>query len=347
MLMVCMRRPLLAIGLALTLALTPALLAAPGVPDTKEKAVSPAEKIKKQLDATISLEVTEQSLTLALNQIREHTKINFVIDRFTMQQMGMDPEQMPVNVKLKDVKVRTCLRSVLGPYNLGYAIIGDTILVSTDEMVMLRQMHQRVSIDLEKVDLAKALKQLSRETATNVMLDSRVKEKDTKAEITLQMEDVPLETAVRLVCEMAGLKPVKVGNVLFVTTKVLANEMRADPDLAQPGVPGNPGYPQPGQPGFPQPNVLVPPPPPNAPGGAAPATVPVPNVEKPDDHKQLTDPDKKPDDKKPDDKKPTDDAPKKDKPEKDKQPEKGNDPSTAKPTTEPPSSEPKPAPRKD
>jgi hypothetical protein len=282
---------LLAAGLALTLALTPAaLLAAPVAPDNKDKTASPAEKIKKQLDQNISLEITEQPLTLALNQIREQTKINFVIDKWTIQQMGLDPEQMPVNVKLKDVKVRTALRSVLSPYNLGYAIIGDTVLISTDDMAMHRQMKQRVSVELEKVDLAAALKQLSRETATNLMLDTRVG-KEAKTEVSLQMEDVPLETAVRLVSEMAGLKPVKVGNVLFVTTKTLANEMRNDPDLVQPGNPGvMPGMP--GGPGgpfappgavFPGGGIAVP----VGPAGAAPGA-PIPGVEKP------VDPDAKP-----------------------------------------------------
>jgi hypothetical protein len=45
------------------------------------------------------------------------------------------------------------------------------------------------------------------------------------------MEDVPLETAVRLMAETAGLKPVKVGNVFLVTTKAIANELRNDPEL--------------------------------------------------------------------------------------------------------------------
>src|SRR5438067_1399862 len=58
--------------------------------------------------------------------------------------------------------------------------------------------------------------------------------KEAKMEVSLQMEDVPLETAVRLLSEMAGLKPVRVGNVLFVTTKANATEMRADPELTQP-----------------------------------------------------------------------------------------------------------------
>jgi hypothetical protein len=233
----------LAAGIVLTLALMPAArAAAPGTPEVQAKEATPAEKIRKQLDQPITIEINDQSLNAALNLIREQTKINFVVDRFTIQQMGMDPEQMLVNIKLKEVKARSCLRSVLGPYNLGYAIIGDTVLISTDDMAMHRQLRQRVSVDLEKMDLAAALKKLSRDTATNVMLDTRVTGKETKAEVTLQMEDVPLETAVRLMAEMAGLKPVKVGNVLFVTTKAHANEIRAEGDLNQPGVTAATGY---------------------------------------------------------------------------------------------------------
>ena len=48
----------------------------------------------------------------------------------------------------------------------------------------------------------------------------------------MQAQDVSLEAAVSLLSEMAGLMPVRVGNVLFVTTKANAAAMRADPDRA-------------------------------------------------------------------------------------------------------------------
>jgi len=219
-------------------AVLPAFASAAPIPtDSAKPDVSPAEKIKKLLDQPITLEISDQSLNAALNQIREQTKINFVVDRFTIQQMGFDPEQLLVSAHLKDAKARSCLRAVLSPYNLGFAIIGDTVLVSTDDMAMHRQMKQRVSIDLEKTDLATALKKLSKETATNLMLDSRVSAKEAKTEVSLEMDDVPLETAVRLLAETAGLKPVKVGNVFLVTTKAIANELRNDPDLNPPANP--------------------------------------------------------------------------------------------------------------
>ena len=170
-----------------------------------------------------------------------------MLDGLTIQQqLGFTPDQppTPVDVDLKDMKVRTALRAILAQYGLSYAPIGDTVVVTTEDVAMVRQMRQRVNVDLIKVELARALRQLAHDTATNVIVDARA-EKDAQAQVTMQLEDVPLETAVRLLSEMAGLKPVRVGNVLFVTKKEIANELRNDPDLVQPV---QPGQPQPGVP---------------------------------------------------------------------------------------------------
>jgi hypothetical protein len=228
----------LALGLSAS-----ALPAAPQSGDQKGKPVSPADKIRHDMDQAVTIDVAEQPLNLAINQLREQTRINFVLDKATMGAMGIDLEQMPVTVKLKDVKLRTALRNILGPYNLSFAILGDTVLISTDEMAMHRQMRQRVNVDLDNVDFATALKRLGQETATNLVLDARVA-KEAQGKVTLQLEDVPLEMAVRLMAEMVGLKPVRVGNALFVCSKASAKELREDPDLYPPqprvGPDGNP-----------------------------------------------------------------------------------------------------------
>src|SRR5262249_13800110 len=75
--------------------------------------------------------------------------------------------------------------------------------------------------------MVQAIKKLAAETGTNLLIDTRVM-KEAQTAVTLQLEDVPLETAVRLMAEMVGLKPVRVGNVLFVTSKATAQEMRQD-----------------------------------------------------------------------------------------------------------------------
>jgi hypothetical protein len=177
-------------------------------------------------------------LDLAIGQLGEQTKINFVIDRLTIQQQGIDLQGSPVTLKLQGVKLRTALRSMLGQYNLSYAIVGEAIHITSEDMAMFKQMKQRVSVDLDREQMGKALARLAKETATNLLVDARVL-KDSQTPVTLQLDDVPLETAVRLMAEMAGLKPVRVGNVLFVTSKTNAIEMRADTDLVAPPAPRN------------------------------------------------------------------------------------------------------------
>ena len=131
------------------------------------------------------------------------------------------------------MKARTALRTLLDPYNLTFVAVGDEVVVATEDGAAALRMGQRVSVHLDKVEFAAALKQIARETGVNLALDPRA-EKEASAKVSLQVEDVPLRTAVQLLSEMAGLKPVRVGDLLFVTTKKTAAEMRGDPDLVAP-----------------------------------------------------------------------------------------------------------------
>lgn len=199
------------------------------------------EKLRKELDRAITIEISEQSLSMAINQLKDQTRVNLVVDRTMLNQMGLDPDSIPVSVNLKDARLQTVLRTILRPQNLSFAIIGDTVLISTDDMCMHRQMKQRIRVDLEGTELSTALKRLARETGTNVLFDPKVV-KEAATPLTMQLEDVPYETAVKLMTEMAGLKAVRVGNVLFICSKQQANEMRQDPDFApNPNGPVPPG----------------------------------------------------------------------------------------------------------
>jgi type II secretory pathway component HofQ len=228
--------------LVLTFSSTLTLGAAPLAEPTAPKGTTPAEVVRKELDKSVSIEISDQPLTLAMNQLRDQSKVNIVVDKFTLMQMGIDPEQMPVSANLKDVKLRSALRTILTPHNLSFAVVGDTLLVSTDDACMHRQMRQRVNVDVEKGDLATTLRKLARETGTNLIIDPKVN-KEAAAPVTMQLDDVPLDTAVRLMTAMAGLKVVRIGNVMFVCSKEQAAELRQDPDLMGPGG-GNPPPPQ-------------------------------------------------------------------------------------------------------
>ncbi len=85
--------------------------------------------------------------------------------------------------------------------------------------------------------LANALKDLARNHAVNIILDPRVSS-EADARVTLQLEDVGLETTVRLLTEIANLKAIRMGSVLFITTEARADKMRREePSVAAPVAP--------------------------------------------------------------------------------------------------------------
>jgi hypothetical protein len=202
---------------------TPAL----AVPKPDEpRPESPAEKIRRALDQNHTVDFQEgTSLSVAIEQLRNDTKLNIVIDRLMVANLGIDTESTPVSLRLKNVRLRTILKTLLSQLNLTYVIDQEILLITSEEAAIQRQVRQRVNVDLDNATLEKALQQLSRDTGANIILDPRhgKKVQDT---VTLKMEDVPLEVVVRLVAEMTGLRSVRQSNVLFVTSKEVAEELK-------------------------------------------------------------------------------------------------------------------------
>jgi len=110
------------------------------------------------------------------------------------------------------------------------------VLITTEDMAIQRQMRQRINLNLDRVPLDEALGDLAKRTVTNLVLDGHVT-KEAKATVSLKLHDVPLEVAVRLMANQAGLRPVRAGNVLYVTTKANAAELKGDGEAS--GGPGS------------------------------------------------------------------------------------------------------------
>ncbi len=214
------------------------LVAAPVLanPAGKDSSKSTAEAIRKALDEPVSLEVGDQALPAVLAQLSDIGKVPIVLDRNALQMMGMEANEANVTLRAKEMKLKTAIRTVAGQHGLSFAVVGDHVLVSSEDIVCQRQLKQRVSFDLDDVAFAKALTDLSRNTATNVVLDPRMAKKAAEAKVTLKLDDVPLETAVRIIAEMAGLKPARMGNVLFVTSEERADKLKDHDQPANPAL---------------------------------------------------------------------------------------------------------------
>ena len=84
-----------------------------------------------------------------------------------------------------------------------------------------------VSVAFEKLPLEEALKLVAEENDGNVVLDVRAGEK-AKSPVTARFGNVPLDTAVLLLADMAGLKSVEVDGVYYVTSRENAKTLREE-----------------------------------------------------------------------------------------------------------------------
>jgi hypothetical protein len=204
---------------------------------------SPAEQVRDKLDQPVdSFKPVEQwTLKDALEWLEDRYAMKFSVDvrAFEAEKIEnvrgtliAEKEQWELkNARLKDVVRKLLAQLPATTSGATHVIIDDTIVVTTTARAPYHWMRQRVSVDSEKEEVSSVLRKLSRETGANLVLDVHAA-KDPPTPVTMQVHDVPLETAVSLLSEMAGLKPVRVGNVLFITTKANAQEIRADPDRA-------------------------------------------------------------------------------------------------------------------
>jgi hypothetical protein len=158
-----------------------------------------------------------------------------VLDRQGLSQIGINPDEVIVSTKLS-MTLGSSLRQILSQHHMDYAIIGDMVLITTEELAVKRQMGQPVSVRFDRLQLKAALDHLARETATNLVLDHWAIQY-ASTPVTLKLDDAPLEVIVKLLAYQVGLKQICVGNVMMVTTKSNAAELQEFPDPGPASIP--------------------------------------------------------------------------------------------------------------
>lgn len=208
-----------------------------------------AEKLRKALDSVRDLEIAGLPMDQAINQLREQTGLNVQTDRAIVSPsvpspmlqgplgpLGPNPAfstQIRLQGEFHGIPLRAALTKLLRDHNLTHVLIGDTVLITTMDMAVERQLQQSVSVNVEGKSLAEELKRLGRETGANLVLDPRMA-KEGKTALTLRLDEVPLETAVEVLADMAGLRAVRLKNVLYVTSEARAKALHKPPAAAVP-----------------------------------------------------------------------------------------------------------------
>jgi hypothetical protein len=207
-----------------------------------------AEKARKALAQPRDLEINDQPLDAAVNWLREQTGINFVIDQAAVPphgfiaapqgaaagQVGVSYFYLRLTIHATGRPVRDVLPAVLQRHDLTYAIVADTVYITTPDRAAERQLRQPVRLAVDAVPLKDVLQRLARQTAANIVTDPR-QAKAAATAVTADFEDVPLEAAVQVLADQADLEVARVGNVLYVTGAGRAAKLRKQ--AAPPGAP--------------------------------------------------------------------------------------------------------------
>lgn len=195
-----------------------------------KEAATPSGKLRQALDQPGDVVFEGKTLVELTAYFKSKLKAEVVYDNSTIAMMGIDPNAPLFTVKVREGKIRDGLKASLASANLTYGIVGNTVFIGTEETVIHAQMRQRVSVDAEPTSLPTLLKSLAGESGANIVLDPRIDEKANKAIVKLKLDDVALETAVRLSVEVTGFATIRMGNVLFVTSEERADKLRAVSD---------------------------------------------------------------------------------------------------------------------
>jgi hypothetical protein len=185
----------------------------------------------------------KSTLAEVLDKLSDLYDINFDInDRAFKFEQVMDvaktevaiPERIPA---MKNVRLVTVLRKVLArvpvPSGATFCVRSDRIEITTGTFQATEIWGKYggphlplVNATLEKCPLEDAVKELAEQSEFNVVLDNRAAEKS-KTPVSARLLNTPLDTALRLLADMADLRSVHLDNVLYVTTKENAAALEA------------------------------------------------------------------------------------------------------------------------
>ncbi len=151
-------------------------------------------------------------------------KADFQIDNVTEQ-----PIWLP---KLIGLRLSTMLAKLSAAVGGTYLVLPDHILITTPARAnpltwVDGDPQPTVDVEFSKAPLEEALYEISNLTGINIVLDARAAEKG-KNLVTAKLHNTPVDTATRLLADMADLEALPVNGALYVTTKENAQRVRAE-----------------------------------------------------------------------------------------------------------------------
>jgi hypothetical protein len=215
-------------------------------PPAKPEAVPTESALIARLARRIDFGGADEKTTLgeALDALAKTSGLVFdVNDAAFRDEMLDDVLARPIDnrplPKMKNVTAERALRSILARFP---SSSGATFMVRREAVEITTRAAQAaevwpknyegphlplVNIAFDRKPLGDALRDLAALSGMNVVLDVRAADR-ARVAVTARLLNTPLDTAVRLLADMAELKPYAVDNLFFVTTRENADRLTRD-----------------------------------------------------------------------------------------------------------------------
>jgi hypothetical protein len=215
-------------------------------------APQPKPSAADQLAQTVNFDVwanADPSLTLeqALEYLTDRYELNFVTNERAFEdeaeeannervldfQIATKPIPRMFKVTLEQV-LRKILSRVPAQFEATY-LIRDNIIEITTRKAAAKEVLGNADLPLpplvtKKIDkrlLSEALEDVSKATGVSVVLDVGVTEAAKRA-VSANLMNVPIDTAVKLLADMADLGAIRLDNAIYVTTRDKAKVLRKE-----------------------------------------------------------------------------------------------------------------------
>jgi RNA polymerase sigma factor (sigma-70 family) len=204
------------------------------------------DRLGKEIDYH-GLEDARATLGDALDQLSKRYNLNIDMNEkaFEMDQPKdvergwrakiADPTPMPPMHATLSIVLSKILGRVRGGSGATYLLRGNRIEITTEAAVRAelgipqnRLLLPLVSDILRGITIDGALRRLAHQSGYNIMADPEVADQLEKPITFVELKNVPVDTAVRLLANMARTSVVRLDNVLYVTTADNAKHLREE-----------------------------------------------------------------------------------------------------------------------
>ncbi|HEY7310326.1 MAG TPA: hypothetical protein VH643_13260 [Gemmataceae bacterium] len=242
-----MRRAPVAVSVVVGLAVLSSAAPAPKPP------MSVPQKLAQRVKFD-GIDDPKATLNDALNKLSKLYDVNFDINEKAfkfenLMEVGQTEIATPAPLgAMGNARLGTVLRKLLSripvPSGATYLVRGDHIEITTGTFQAQEIWGKYtgphlplVNATLEKCTLADAVAELAEQSDFNVLVDNRAAEQ-AKTPVSARLLNTPLDSALRLLADMADLRTIHLDNVLYVTTKENAAALEAR--LQKETIPANP-----------------------------------------------------------------------------------------------------------